>query len=252
MKRYSFFCYFALVILLAIGCKPKPIEPSYTCSDNCILMRISGIAKNMETGEGIPNQKIRIYWIDRPCFMCQEEEDVELAEIKTDEKGVFVADVEINSVELNTNDYYILAAIDSNVENHFLFGSYEDYPKKVGYLVHKQGIYSTGSPHLTFDLCPKTTLTLKASYAHQTDAKETAVYAALGKKDYGSYTKFAYNLASLKSKQKKDTAISFTTGAGEFTYIFKGKKTDFSDEWIFETDSIKCESGKNNLYEVNF
>ena len=222
--------------LLILSCSKEQFQD---CSKSCVDIKIKGQVKNMETNSGMKDIIVSSYWKNSTfCFFCPTLKKI--AKVKTDNLGFFTLDIVVDSSLFKEN--HIEVSIPTDNINFFYS------PDPYGNPFTEFDINSTGSYNFSFQVFPKANLNLNLKYSKNNNLHSTNVLNQFNENGawYGIYSWYK----TINSVQR-DTIVKIETASGIFTKI-KWTKVSSPGKWIDFEDSIKCEKGKQNEFEITF
>lgn len=230
MAKSTFFI--LLVSLVILSCKKEQFQ---SCEKNCVDIKVRGQVKNMESNKGLSNIPVSISWASAPfCLTCNSTGII--AKTKTDGLGNYGVAISVDS-SLFVNSYIKVSIPTDN--KHFLY-----YPDPSGNDFTSLDIDSVRISDINFEAYPKAILIFNVKHPKNSKLQAGQIFHSYSRQfsmeDYFWFDK----------KPVKDTLIKTVTGAGIFTKITYRKIEN--DKYIDTKDSLKCESGRENVYEISF
>lgn len=233
----TFSCtYLLLLCLFLFACGQK--EDFNFCEENCGEVHVYGRVQNMETGLGVAKNPIKIGWEKNDvCFFCSTDN---IANIKTDKEGNFDLVLNIDTTNFETKNLVFTASFNEKVFCPWGTGnSYERH-----YDMNKIGTYE-----IVYQAYPKVNYTLNLSYSPDNDIDSVKVLHNF----HGGWWDYGYDYTwALQDGAQENLSKKITTGAGAITLIMWKKHVKSSNQWLNFSDSIRCESKKENVFNIVF
>lgn len=212
----------------------KDREQFQNCNKECMDIKIKGQVKNMETNTGISNFLVSVRWKNsEPCFLCFDNKNI--AQVKTDNLGNFSFNIAVDSSLFNEKHIEVFIPTDNN--NFFYTPDSGRNPTT------EFDILSGGSYEFKFEVFPKATLTLKIKHnSHNlTGAEISHSFHKGGVVDYSWFKN--------SNSVQQDTIQRVSTASGLMTRI-NWRKWFGVGNYINFQDSLRCEKGKENVFEI--
>lgn len=227
---------YLLVCLFFFACGQK--ENFDFCEENCGEVRVNGRVENMETHLGAASVPIRIGWEkNNGCFFCFQDN---IANIKTDKNGNFNLVLNLDTTNFETQDLVFTADFDG--KKYCPWGTGNSYQKH--YDINKIGEYD-----IFYEAYPKVTYTLNLRYSPDNEIDSVKVYHNF----YGGWWDYGYDYTwNMQDGAQQNLSKKIETGAGAITLIMWQKHVKSTNTWLSFSDSIRCESKKENVFNIEF